>query len=83
MDAGGGLRSRCDGVAVGSAPGAAGPHAGAVAQLDSFYSIKLHNIPEHLNADGVLTGIRETSQGTIRGVLNIQPPLYGGGPFEP
>jgi len=28
----------------------------------------LHNTPEHLNADGVFTGIRETNQGTIRGV---------------
>jgi hypothetical protein len=39
----------------------------------------LHNIPENKNATGVLTGIKESKQGSISGQMNLAPPLYGGG----
>jgi hypothetical protein len=63
----------------GSAPTSAGSHAAAVNHLKFFYSVKLHNIPESKNATGVLTGITESTHGTMTGQMILAPPLYGGG----
>ena len=63
----------------GSAPASAVGHAAAVKQLNFFYSVKLHNIPENKDATGVLTGITQTKQGSMRGRMTLAPPLYGGG----
>lgn len=65
----------------GSAPSAAGGHAAAIKQLAFFYSVKLHNIPENTDATGVLTGITQTTHGSISGQMVLAPPLYGGGPL--
>lgn len=65
----------------GSAPTSALAHSAAVGQLDSFYSLQLHNAVENVNAGGVLTGIKETPRGELSGQMIVEQPLYGGGPF--
>ena len=65
----------------GSAPAEARGGSAGFVQLDSFYSLKLHNSNEGINANGVLSGIKETSGGTISGSMSIESPLFGSGPF--
>jgi len=64
--------------------GLVGPGANAASaakQLASSYSGTIHNATYDLTADLALTGITESSQGIIGGVITIEPPLYGSGPF--
>ncbi len=52
-----------------------------VPALASSYSGTIHNATYDLTAGLALTGITESPQGLISGVMTIEPPLYGSGPF--
>ncbi len=52
-----------------------------VPALASSYNGTIHNTTYGLTANLALTGITESSLGIISGVMTVEPPLYGSGPF--
>ena len=87
LDSGGGGshdRSRLLPLVAILALGLVGPGANAASAakpLASSYGGTIHNATYDLTADIAVTGITESSQGIISGVMTVDPPLYGSGPF--